>query len=712
MLCGAFPSRRLDVERLGGDPPRSRRPPRDGAISGMASAGIRPFLALPERGGPPPFRGRLQGRGHVGRHEAVVEALEELGKQGLQLSPKEYTVAISKLGRCGLWQKAILLLEDMRSSLETKPDLIATNAAVSACNHGGAWQPALALLNQAGVDGRFACDVVSFNAAMSACGRSGAWTSSVGLLACLKRQRLEPDLISYSAATSAAEKAGPWALGLSVLAEVQSRALRPDIVLCNAALSACAKGAAWVLTISLLLAMQRRPGNWPCPDLVSFSAALSACEKVRDWKLAFELLRTMRVSRAAVADLVAWNTLLNACAAGRAWVQALQLISSITISSTRNNDVEQKFSLTPDVVSYTTAINACGGDVGGSFHSTSYMAQWEHALVLLLELGSHGLRMDARALAAGIGACGSAQRWELATKLLCRAQSSRLRPSAEVLGVTLGALQKGSQWQGALQLWKDLPTGQRQGGFPQVGPSRDGGDPLICFNTVLASCQRAGLWRRAVVLLANAQDQSLRLDLASFGAAIATCAVAAAADTASKGNACGHALALLGETRRLRFSPDLAAYNSVLASLAAVSALGAQRWQSAWAQSIALLAELRQAGYQPSAISLNTVLRCCASVRGNSSSNCKSTWRRAWDLLLTSMPELRLGQAPGAAACLAALERSSSGAGAVGGESICGGESLVGSRSAEERSLEAAEPEAARWLLGQLRKDLSASLKP
>eukprot|EP00435_Cladocopium_sp_Y103_P003336 s198_g1.t1 len=80
---------------------------------------------------------------------------------------EDYTFAIKTLGRKGLCQQALNVLESM-VHMGPPPNVIHFNAAISACEASGYWEGALMLLQQMTFLG-ISPDVISFNAAITAC---------------------------------------------------------------------------------------------------------------------------------------------------------------------------------------------------------------------------------------------------------------------------------------------------------------------------------------------------------------------------------------------------------------------------------------------------------------------------------------------------------------------------------------------------------------
>lgn len=87
-----------------------------------------------------------------------------------------YNSAIELFAKCRAWEKAVDMLEHMRSPQGShKPDIYTYNSALRACKNCGQWEMAMKLLRQMETEDGIAPDITNFNTAMKACVAGRQW---------------------------------------------------------------------------------------------------------------------------------------------------------------------------------------------------------------------------------------------------------------------------------------------------------------------------------------------------------------------------------------------------------------------------------------------------------------------------------------------------------------------------------------------------------
>ena len=109
-----------------------------------------------------------------------------------------------------------------------------------------------------------------------------------------------------------------------------------------------------------------------------------------------------------------------------------------------------------------------------------------------------------------ISACGKGGQWKHALELLTEMQTRGLKPDVITFNAAISACERGGQWEHALELLTEMQT---QGVTPDV----------ITFGSAISACEQGGQWERALSLLKEMQTQGVEPDVRSFSAAISAC---------------------------------------------------------------------------------------------------------------------------------------------------------------------------------------------
>ncbi|CAJ1409479.1 unnamed protein product [Effrenium voratum] len=168
-----------------------------------------------------------------------------------------YGAALGACAQAGMWQQALLLLEDMAKA-EVTPNDICYNSAIAALSAVGLWQQALLLLRGASRPG--------YGAAIAACAQGVQWQRALLLLAVMEQASFEPNLLACSSGIAACAQGGEWQLALAMLQSLT----RADLVAYSSALSACE----WQRAGALLAGLQKLT-----PNEHSYTATVAACER-------------------------------------------------------------------------------------------------------------------------------------------------------------------------------------------------------------------------------------------------------------------------------------------------------------------------------------------------------------------------------------------------------------------------------------------------
>lgn len=190
---------------------------------------------------------------------------------------------------------------------------------------GEEWRQALCSLREVR-RGEIGLDVIAYNAAISACEKGTAWQEALARLAELRIESLSPPVITYGAVISACEYSREWRQALSLFSEMQGLALRANVITLNAAVSACEQSQAWRNVISLMALMEELAVD---TDVTTYNAAIgSCCLEADGWVMAFELLRDL-LGRALEPEMLTFNMGVLASSGAQHWRTALRLFDEM-----------------------------------------------------------------------------------------------------------------------------------------------------------------------------------------------------------------------------------------------------------------------------------------------------------------------------------------------------------------------------------------------
>ncbi|CAL1143550.1 unnamed protein product [Cladocopium goreaui] len=233
---------------------------------------------------------------------------------GVNVVPTSAAIACcEKTRRCGQWDRAIHLLQQMpTSSVEAnvislgavlsscqksfcwgttlellgaakqrglQPNTIVVNAAISVCQKFQTWEAALELLGPNS-------SAVSFGAALGAF-EPGSWFWSLQLFTCMTQQTLQPMVSTWNSALSSASAKWRWA------SEILGRIRSPDTLSLASAITAFAAGikdpTSPEATLSGLQQVHRRLRELPGDHSGCDAEVLQATGRAGSWHLALTI---------------------------------------------------------------------------------------------------------------------------------------------------------------------------------------------------------------------------------------------------------------------------------------------------------------------------------------------------------------------------------------------------------------------------------------
>ncbi|CAM9780566.1 unnamed protein product, partial [Hapterophycus canaliculatus] len=474
------------------------------------------------------FNSAMEACAIAGRWREGVELLPRMLEVGVRPNVCSYAAHLACLRAGGLWERALLVLEEMSAGREgggVKPDLGCYAAVMSTLGEVGKWEQALDLLRLLQRQG---------------VARATAWAAEQGV-----GQGGEPaGAASFDAERLAAEATGGRA-GIS-----SSPSAGPNLVCYNAALAACAKAREGTAALDLLEEMEGR-GIF---DTASFNCAMLACRGKGQWQKATAILDRM-VAGDAVRQVGVRDEYVDDAARRRAAAAVVPRPDAYSFASaiTACGDVGQAdvavellremkpAGVEPTVVVFNAVIRAISrginGPAGGAAERTGVAAAAKGRSGAWGGVGGRAAAANRRAFGVEEGGRDRETSWRRAYVLMFEMREAGLVPEAKTYNAVLAVCQRAGAWRGALDVLQEMKSGKaRRPGMLSArrGATGAGGSSwteelaprpdLVSFNTAMGACGKAGRWEEALRLLDELHDFGLVPDAISYNTAAAACA--------------------------------------------------------------------------------------------------------------------------------------------------------------------------------------------
>ncbi|CAE6925093.1 unnamed protein product [Symbiodinium sp. CCMP2592] len=226
------------------------------------------------------------------------------------------------------------------------------------------------------------------------------------------------------------------------------------------------------------------------PDKGSFNALLSVYGNASRWTSVLQAVDAMCQVPWVSPDVITWSTAVDACGRSARWEAASYLMYSM-----------RRLKLEANVVVWSALVKA--------YDRASH---WDRAIATAVRMMHPGRqrralpRPNAVALTSAASACAKGQAWQPALALLWTAQRWRLRPSLTAFNTALSACAASKQWRQALA------------GLGGLGPAAD----VVTRNVVLASLEFSRRWEHALALVESMVKEDFWPDIFSFNSLLST----------------------------------------------------------------------------------------------------------------------------------------------------------------------------------------------
>eukprot|EP00929_Paragymnodinium_shiwhaense_P100476 TRINITY_DN62816_c0_g1_i1.p1 TRINITY_DN62816_c0_g1~~TRINITY_DN62816_c0_g1_i1.p1 ORF type:complete len:1056 (-),score=222.46 TRINITY_DN62816_c0_g1_i1:153-3320(-) len=416
---------------------------------------------------------------------ALLETLQQMREREVRNDAMAFTVCVSGHIVRQRWQLAESMLQEMTSSA-AELDVAGLNAVLGQLHRCSQWQPAVHLFLEATTTGTLSVDTVSYNSAMSCLAKGGSWQKCIQLLDMMRSSSIKQDVVTVSAAITACTRASQWQVALRLFSEMKNGRMLPDLIAYNSLMAAFADSGLWELSLRLLREMSTTRAR---ADGTTFAAAADACSAAGAWQAAEELLVEMK-QRFVRTDGLAEGAVVRALAKAGAWQRAARLLLDGLASSLQL---------------HSSALCAVLSALGGS-------QPWSAAISLLAEVQKRSQELSVSTLTTAVAACSSQHddAWPAALDVFYQTAATMDTVDVPLGNAALAALaSSAADWDSAMCFFSTLTDSWAQA-------------DSVTYASIIAACQVAGKWQRAVVFVERMRGASAASAVA-YGAAIAAC---------------------------------------------------------------------------------------------------------------------------------------------------------------------------------------------
>lgn len=385
--------------------------------------------------------------GRCGAPEQSVAQLSSMRVQGMLPDLLAYNAALSACAKAGKWQEALALYDDMRQAGEVAPDTWTLNALLLALSRGGQSENALTLLRTAG--GTTQPDEVSYRTVLTGLAAAQQWEVALDVLAEMVRGGFKPAIGTYGSVL-AASKLPPVQRERQLLRDLRARSVPPDQASFLLAAYACKSNSAWESVEELLAEHEEAVKERGLRPAEGFYAALIAtCGSARQWDLQWKVYCDAKLRSEVDMGVVAATNLLHAAARAGNARRSRMLIKELLEGGQGKTDVSY----------YTAALSACEG--GGLSSYTVPLFDQMVAKGLQPDVGCYTAAMQALAADGELG-----QGMELLRSMHAALPESGLAASYPVHRALLEACRAASDTTRAAEVQSLL----KRHGIPSLAP--------------------------------------------------------------------------------------------------------------------------------------------------------------------------------------------------------------------------------------------------
>lgn len=537
---------------------------------------------------------------------AVKAALKEMREDMLLRDPKDFTRAISALGRRQMQSQALSLFEDMRRGGHRR-NVITYSAAVDVCEKNRDWRTALSLLEQMEAED-VAPNIVTFNSAISACVKGNEGKKAFALFDKLKAQKVDPTVVTYSSLLAACRNSKLLERALDLKEQMLDTGSRGNVIVWSLLINVCEKCDEPQLAFKQFGEMKTAGFQ---PDPMTYNVLLRSCEKVGYWKRARELMDRM-IRDGYQMDAEGYSYVIGACLKGFEPKMATDLFErmqeeglrptaatymSAIVGYLRTDREEEALRLFERQKGQVIHVNE---DTFPVIHALRKAGKYERVLEIFQDAVNANVNLSAGAYNDAVKACAETQQDHMITALVDDMRDKLLRPSGATyrLAITMHRKMKNKDvlrdmYPAAIRTCADSLQANRAVNLFGEMRSQNFEATADALNGVLVALEASGKAADSLRVFNRMRLDGHDADAKAYAAAMRACV---------QTSQCRSALQLLKEMQDASMALGHDGYKAALSAAAG---------DSAWNEALGLLANMQIEGIEADGDDYAAAMQAC-----------------------------------------------------------------------------------------------------
>ncbi|XP_072992874.1 pentatricopeptide repeat-containing protein At3g29290 [Typha latifolia] len=312
---------------------------------------------------------------------------------------------------------------------------------------------------------------------------------------------------------------------LELYFSMEASDLLPNVHACNSLLSCLVRNGSLTDALRIFEMMRKKE----VASGHTYSLILKAVAIAQGCNAALEMFGNLEEEGKSkkAFDVIVYNTMISIAGRAKNWVETERLWRKLKDNTSRGTLItydllvstfvqcgQNELALDAYHEMLQNGLEPSEDIMKAIIASCTKEGEWELALSTLKKMLSSGIKPSILVFNSVINCLGKAGEDELAFRLYHLMKSSGLLPDVYTWTALLSSLYRSNRYTDVLQLFQSI---QIQDGS-QLNPHP--------YNIALMSCQRLGLWERALQLLWQMEISGIQMSAVSYNHAICACEVA------------------------------------------------------------------------------------------------------------------------------------------------------------------------------------------